>query len=121
MAYTTPTLAEFRALYPAFAAVADATVSAWIAEGDAETTAWDDVPRPKAVMLYAAHKMASQGLGTGVVPAGVTSFKSGTFSASVSDSLASKTGMSATSYGRDYLDLARRYFGGPILAWSPDA
>lgn len=119
MAYTKPTLATFRALYPAFAAVADATVEAWIDAGDAETEAWPDDNRASAVMLYAAHKMATQGLGTGVVPAGVTSFKSGTFSATVSDGLASKTGLSATSYGRDYLDLMRRDFGGPILAWTP--
>lgn len=119
MAYSKPTLATFRALYPAFAAVADATVEAWIDAGDAETEAWPDDYRASAVMLYAAHKMATQGLGTGAIPAGVTSFKSGTFSATVSDGLASKTGLSATAYGRDYLDLMRREFGGPILAWTP--
>ena len=119
MAYTKPTLATFRALYPAFAGVADATVQAWIDEGDAETAAWPDADRARAVMLYAAHKLASQGLGTGAVPAGVTSFKSGTFSATVSDGLASKTGYHATTYGRDYLALAGRYFGGPVLAWAP--
>lgn len=119
MAYTKPDLATFRALYPAFDAVADATVEAWIDEGDTETADWPDDTRARAVMLYAAHKMASQGLGTSAIPAGVTSFKSGTFSATVSDGIASKTGFAATAYGRDYLALARRDFGGPILAWNP--
>lgn len=122
MAYTTPTLAEFRALYPAFDAVADATVQAWLASGDTETARWGDDDRPSAVMLYAAHSMAEMGLGTaGAVPMGVTSFKSGTFSATVSDMTASRTGFSATAYGRRYLDLMRRNFAGPISAWTPPA
>ena len=120
MAYTAPTLADFRTRYPAFATVADATVSAWLADGDAATGAWPDDPRPRAVMLFAAHNLALQGFG-GAIPAGVTSFKSGTFSATVSDGMASRTGLSATSYGRDYLALARSNFAGPMPSWNPPA
>jgi hypothetical protein len=121
MAYTAPTLAEFRALYPAFDAVADATVEAWLAKGDTETAIWPDPDRPDAVMLFAAHKMASAGLGTGTVVAGVTSFKSGTFSATLSDAAASRTGYESTSYGRDYLALRRRNFVAMTTAWTPPA
>ena len=119
MAYTAPTLSEFRTRYPAFDAVADATVQAFLDEGDSETAAWPDADRPRGVMLYAAHQLTAQGLGTGAIPAGVTSFRSGTFSATLSDSAASRTGFSATIYGREYLALARRNFAGPRLAWTP--
>jgi hypothetical protein len=121
MAYTAPTLADFRTRYPAFDAVADGTVQVWLDEGDAETVTWPDADRFRAVMLYAAHKLSASGLGQGAVAAGVTSFKSGTFSASVSDAAASRTGFAATPYGRDYLELMRRIFGGARLAWTPPA
>lgn len=118
MAYTAPTLADFRARYSAFATVADATVEAWLSDGDSETGAWPDDTRSRGVMLFAAHNLASQGIGSGGITAGVTSFKSGTFSATLSDAAASRTGYSATVYGREYLDLMRRHFGGPISAWT---
>lgn len=121
MAYVAPTLEDFRARYPAFDAVADATVQLWLDEGDNETSAFTDDTRPRAVMLYAAHKLAESGQGKGSIAQGVTSFKSGTFSASLTDSAASRTGFAATVYGREYLDLARRQFAGPRLAWTPPA
>lgn len=121
MSYTPPEIADFRARYPGFAAVADATVQVWLDEGGIETAHWPDDNRPRAVMLYAAHRLTESGQGNGAIPAGVTSFKSGTFSATVSDGLASRTGFSATTYGREYLALMRRYFGGPRLAWTPPA
>lgn len=121
MPYSAPTLAEFRVRYPAFDAVADATVQTYLDDGVADTTAWPDDIRSRAVMLLAAHHLAEQGLGTGSVMAGVSSFKSGTFSATLSDGAANRTGLSATIYGREYLALARRYFGGPRLAWTPPA
>lgn len=114
-------LATFRIRYPAFAAVANATVAAWLDEGVLEVSSWPADQRNRATMLYAAHNLASQGLGAGAIPAGVTSFKSGTFSATVSDGLANRTGFGSTAYGREYLALARRYFGGPRLAWNPPA
>ena len=115
---TAPTLADFRTRYPAFAAVADATVQYWLDEGFAEVAAWREADQPRGALAYAAHKLASQ---TGAAPEGVTSFKSGTFSASLSDTAANRTGFAATIYGREFLDLARRSFGGPRLAWTPYA
>jgi hypothetical protein len=121
MAYSKPTLSEFRALYPAFDAVADVTVEAWIDKGDTETAAWPDTDRADAVMLYAAHHMSASGLGRGARAAGVTSFRSGGFSATVSDAAASRTGYASTSYGQDYLALQRRNFTGMTTAWTPPA
>ncbi|MXP42982.1 DUF4054 domain-containing protein [Allopontixanthobacter sediminis] len=110
-------LTQFRARYPKFADVPDATVQIWLDEGSAETVTWAETDR--ASMLYAAHQLSGQGFGAGAIPAGITSFKSGTFSASVSDNIAGKTGFNATSYGREYLALMRRSFAGPRLAWNP--
>jgi len=119
MAYTAPTLSAFRALYPAFDAVADATVQAWLDKGETETANWPDANRDDGIMLFTAHRLTTQGLGSGAIPAGVTSFKSGTFSATQSEKLAGKTGFDSTIYGRDYLTLVKRIFGGPRLAWTP--
>ena len=114
-------LEQFHARYGSFASVADATVQIWLDEAQTETATWSDATRTRGVMLYAAHRLAEQGLGKGAIPAGVTSFKSGTFSASMSDSIAGRTGFEATVYGREYLALARRQFAGPRLAWEPPA
>lgn len=111
-------LALFRVRYANFAAVDDGTVGYWLAEGAKRVASWSETSRENASLLFAAHSLSSQGLGAGAIPAGVTSFKSGTFSATVSDGLASKTGLSATIYGREFLALARQ-FAGPRLAWTP--
>lgn len=123
MTYTTPTAAELKARYPAFATVADATVDYWIADAEGPVgTNWSDADRPVGVMLFAAHNMALLGLasGAGSVPAGVTSFKSGTFAVTVSDKLAGASGIYATLYGRMYADLCRRLFGGARLVRTAD-
>lgn len=113
------TLSEFRTRYPAFASVADATVTYWLGEGEAAVTAWPADAQDKGAMAYAAHKLAEQGLDGATVGAGVTAFKSGTFSASISDAVAQRTGYHATIYGREFLDLARPHFGGPRTAVIP--
>lgn len=119
MAYTAPTSATLKARYPAFGAVADATVDYWLAEAAQDCAKWSDDIRARAEMMLAAHRLAEQGLGAGAVAAGVTSFRSGSFSASVSDAQASRTGFEATIYGREFSALARRQFAGPRLAWTP--
>ncbi len=113
---TAPTITDFRTRYPAFAAVPDASVSYWLNEGFAEVSAWADADQPRGAMAYAAHKLAGQ---AGAVPEGVTAFKSGTFSAQLSEQAANRTGFHATSYGREFLDIARRSFAGPRMAWTP--
>lgn len=121
MPYTAPTAATLKARYPAFAAVADATVDYWLAEAAEDCASWPESLRARGEMALAAHKMAELGIVAGAVPAGVTSFKSGTFSASVADGVASRTGYNATVYGREFSQLARNLFGGPRLAWQPSA
>lgn len=113
-------LSAFRRRFAAFAAIADADVQYWLDEGIGEVAAWNTDDQPRATLLYAAHKLAEQGLGANALPGGVTSFKSGTFSASISDAQAMRTGFDSTVYGREYLQLARRSFGGPRLAWTPN-
>ncbi len=119
MAYTPATSADLKAKYPAFAAVADATVDIWLAEAVTECAGFIEADRARAEMAYAAHKMALAGLGAGAIPAGVTEFRSGTFSAKVADATASRTGFTATVYGREFMALRRRSFAGPRLAWVP--
>lgn len=119
MAYTAPTSADLIARYPAFAAVATTTIDYWLAEAALDCALFPEDLRARAEMAWTAHRLAEQGLGTTPVATGVTSFKSGTFSATVSDSIAGLTGLEATIYGREVIDLRRRAFAGPILAWTP--
>jgi len=116
-----PTIEEFRARFPEFADVEDTTVLLWLIEGAEEGAAWSEATRDRGAMLYAAHWLVERGHGTGGIPAGVTSFKSGTFSATMNDAAASRVGFNSTSYGREYLRLMRRNFAGPRLAWNPPA
>lgn len=121
MAYTTPDAAALKLRFPAFAAVPDETVQYWI--DDAERLVGDNWPgddRAIGVITLAAHNMASLGLGKGTAPAGVTSFKSGTFSVTMSDKAASATGYSSTIYGRQYLAMCQRIFGGVRLVRTSD-
>jgi len=123
MAYTTPTAADLKALYPAFAAVPDATVDSWIARAERFVgTNWPDDYRADGVMAWAAHGMSTSGIGTGSSNStqGVTGFKSGTFSVQISDSAANRTGFYATIYGRQYLELCRMLFGGVRLVRTAD-
>ena len=115
MAYSAPTAAELIERYPAFAAVSVDTITLWLAEAAEECASWPDDPRTRAEMAYAAARMAELVLGAGAVPAGVTSFRSGDFSATVSDAAAGRTGFDSTVYGREFLMLRRRWRGGPRL------
>ena len=66
MAYTIPTAAELKALFPAFAAVDDAIVTDAIAAGTRRVDeTWTEGDYTRAIMLYACHYMTLQGLGTG--------------------------------------------------------
>jgi hypothetical protein len=124
VAYTEPTAADLKARFPAFAAVADATIDSWLTATEMPVDqSWPEATYGPAKMAWAAHMMAETGVlaGGGAIPAGVTSFKSGTFSATVSDKLASATGYDSTVYGRQFKAMQRAAFGGPRLAWEPPA
>lgn len=121
MAYTAPVPEDLTTRYPAFSAVAEETLDYWLAEAATECAGWPEDARARAEMAYAAHRMAELGMGAGAVPAGVTSFRSADFSASVDASVASRTGFEASVYGREFTLLRRRAFAGPRTAWSPPA
>lgn len=112
---TVPTAADLKTRYPAFTAVVDATVDYWINDGlRFVTDAWGADDYAVGLMAYAAHNMALQGLGTAAVSgAGVTSFKSGTFAATISDAQANAKGYAATRYGQEFAAIQRRYNAGP--------
>jgi hypothetical protein len=120
MAYTAPTAATLKTRYPAFAAVADATVTYWLTDSADYCVDFADAIRARAEMALAAHRMASLGIGAGSIAQGVTQFRSGSFSASITDAAASRTGYDATIYGREFKSLSGA-FAGPFMAWTPPA
>jgi len=112
---TPPTAATLKTRYPAFTAVADATVDYWINDGlRFVPEAWGADDYAVGLMTYAAHNMGLGGLGTDASSgAGVTSVKSGTFSATISEAQANAKGYAATRYGHDFAAIQRRHNGGP--------
>lgn len=116
----TELLALFRLRYPAFATVSDGLISYRLFDALTEVgDNWPDAQRTNARLAWSAHKLAEAGSLGGAVPQGVTSFKSGTFSATVSDAVAGLTGLDATVYGREFVALRRVAFAGPRMAWTP--
>lgn len=124
MPYTPPTPADLQARYPAFASVGEPTIQIWLDDAARIVTeAWDDVDFRPGRMALAAHLMALQGIGStdtvaGVSLAGLTSFKSGTFSLTKSEAAASESlrdGYGSTVYGREFAPMLRRNVGGPRL------
>lgn len=118
MPYTVPTASDLQTRYPAFAAVADATVDYWIADAQrVVATSWAEADYAPGLMALAAHNMALQGLGSagGAIPAGVTRFKSGSMEVAFSDAAASAQasgGLGATRYGIEFRTMLRRNSGG---------
>jgi hypothetical protein len=111
-------LAGFRLRYPAFDSVDDGRIGYWIAQAATDVDAgWSDSLRDLGKFAWAAHKLVESGAIKSAVPAGLTSFKSGTFAATVSDKMAGLTGFEATAYGREFLAMRKRQFAGPIMAW----
>lgn len=116
-----PRIAELRAMFPAFVSVPDATIALWLRKADLHIgDNWPEDERGDARLCWTAHSMALLGLGQGTAPAGVTSFKSGTFSVQMSDKAASATGYASTIYGRQYLAMCQRIFGGIRLVRTSD-
>lgn len=118
MAADVPT---FRIRYHAFAAVPNETVAYWLTDAlRIVNDGWGDDADP-AQMALAAHNMALQGLdipGAGRSLAGVSSFKSGTFSVTMTDEVASASargGYASTAYGREFEPMLRRNVGGMRL------
>jgi Protein of unknown function (DUF4054) len=105
----------FASLYPDFAAQPAHMIDYWLADAPVGT---DWIRADQARMFWAAHNLSLFGAGGGALPAGVTSFKSGTFSATLSEAQANKTGLDATKYGVEYRKIAKLN-GGMFLAQQP--
>lgn len=117
-----PTAADLKERFPAFAGVSDPTVQYWLTDAERTVTEdWGDDYKV-GLMTLAAHEMVVAcvaGLPSSAIPAGVTSFRSGTFSATVSETAANASaagGFSATKYGQAFAIMLRRNRGGPFLA-----
>jgi hypothetical protein len=128
MAYTRLPLADFKAKYAAFTTLTETPYAAWATEAEADITDRYGDQQQRATELLTAHYLALQGIGNGetgaIAVSGVTSFKSGTFSATISDKVAAERSrglLSATLYGQQLELIQRRLFGGPRLAWTPPA
>lgn len=112
---------NFRRRYPAFASVADGPIAFWLVKAAVEVAdGWPEAVRDDAKACWAAHQLVATGVLASAVPSGVQSFRSGDFQATISNTLASMTGLSSTEYGREYVRMRRAYFAGPRLAWAPD-
>ncbi len=126
MDWTRPTPAEFKARYPRFNAVADATIQFVLDDAPVDET-WTNGDFKKAIMLYGAHALTIEGLGTGAdaqiiagAGAGVSKYKAGdteiTFAgvASGSGSVAAGTTYALTTFGASFAELMLINCGGPI-------
>jgi hypothetical protein len=123
--YTAPTEAQFLARFPRFADVDPGAIGIALteAEGMVDET-WAAADFAMGRMLWAAHVLTLDGLGTGAeaqaAAAGTAGFKvmkSGALSLERFEG--SKTGAASTSYGQRWLDMARRNRGGPVIAIAP--
>jgi hypothetical protein len=123
MTYTRLTLAEFRSLFPAFTTLDDNQYDDWLAKAERRVGEnWGD-EQQDATEFLTAHLLAVNGVGVDAGAAvlaatGATSFKSGAFSASVSEAVVTKRakgGYQATVWGQQFAEIQRRLFGGPYL------
>lgn len=123
MAYTPITLEDFRALYPAFETLTEASYDAWATRAEKQVGEAYGDQQQEATELLTAHLLALNGVGLSAGAAmlaatGATSFRSGTFNATISDAVVgqrAKGGYGATPYGQQFLAIQRSIFGGPLL------
>lgn len=129
MPYTTPTAAAFKVRYPKFAAVADETIDAMLAEAAATAvdTTWIEATYQPAIMAYAGHEMVGEGLGTDVDAqlGGFKRLKVGPLELERDTGRSGSTSSlqdyyATTVYGRQYWRLLRANKGGPRVVTSAD-
>lgn len=123
MPYIRLPLAGFKALFPAFSTLTEPPYAAWATKAEAKVGENYGDEQQDATEFLTAHYLALNGIGlapgTDVLAAtGATSFRSGTFSATIADAVVSqraKGGYSATVWGQQFAEIQRRLFGGPVL------
>lgn len=133
--FAKPSAAHLIARYPAFAAIPIGTIRMWLTDAERFVdTTWLEGDYAPALMARAAHSMALAGIGASdgaaELPAGVSRFKSGNMDVTIVDAVAAANasgGYSSTRYGKEFVALQRRNFGGPSVvaagvvpgSWSP--
>jgi len=126
MAYENPTADDLQSAFPKFADVADVTVEFWLTRARrAVDESWCEDDYAMGQMLMASHLMTLQGLGSGteaeLAAQGLSDFKSvrsGSFSFTKAEGEASQAAsgeLASTSYGRQFIALARANRGGPRI------
>lgn len=123
MSYARLPLEDFQLKFPAFTTLEDAPYEMWAADAELEITDRYGDWQQKATELLTAHYLASNGIGLSagsdvLLATGATSFKSGTFSATISDNIVAaraRGGLGSTSYGLELQRIQRLLFGGPRL------
>ncbi len=129
MAYVRPTSAQFKIRYPAFATVTDELIDLVMLDAPVDES-WLESDYQKAIMLYAAHVLTTEGQGTGAAAEvvaeygqGVTKLKAGDTEiqfagAAAAGSSGAGTTFGATIYGQQFAELCQLNQGGPIVAGS---
>ena len=126
MAHVDPTASEIKSRFTEFASVADSVIDAAILEAKLHVDeSWPEVAYKIAIMYRACHQLVLDGVGTSGQIAtlnsmGITSF--GIDDASVSRSqevVNAQLGSqgdeaSSTKYGKRFVELRKKYFGGGI-------
>lgn len=123
MPYSRLSLSDFQALFPAFSTLTEPPYAAWATKAEAKVGESYGDEQQDATEYLTAHYLGLNGIGlapgTDVLSAtGATSFKSGTFSATISDSVVSQRargGYQATVWGQMFAEIQRRLFSGPVL------
>lgn len=129
MAYDAPTAAYLKARYPAFADVDDALIDVYVTDAvsSAVDASWREVDYQPAAAAFAAHRLASLGIGAHGQAAdfarqGVANFRSGNFQVGFSADRAgaiARGELDATPYGQEYARLLRINRGGPRIVNGP--
>lgn len=125
MPYATPTPADIKADFPAFANADDAVIQRRIDRtASSVDESWSEADYAYARSLLTAHYLVLDGIGQGTDAelaglglSGVSRLKSGSLDVSFSDTTSGVQlgGYDSTSYGRRFLALLRRNRGGPLI------
>lgn len=122
MAYVTPTIDDLKGLWPVFASIPDATLTAWLSRAiNRVGTQWPEDVRADAQLYLAAHLLATQGAGDA---SGTIATNGAVKRDKVGDTETEFAGFSnsgragiygSTAYGLEYFRLLQIYFGGPVV------
>jgi hypothetical protein len=122
MPYDKPTPATLKLRYGAFDAVDDAKVQYWLTDAERFVDlSWPEADYAVGLMAKAADSMVRKGVAgiaqdaSASIPAGVTSFRSASFSATVTETAANRSITGFNPYGAEFAALRRRLFGAPRL------